>query len=560
MCSSRGNVSDGGDGGSVGGGSVGDSGVDGAWGPPVLQRRVSAPAAGGGADGPPPSLAARSPRSPCRESPRVRRRTSRLNAAWGSNPSRLSHTSAAHAPPASPAPLAISGGAVGASCGGATSAAAFGCGGEAFPDPLLLPSLPQVDFIERIGKGSFGEVFKASAREGEGAAERAAAAPAEAVGAELARHEYESWLNANLRHPQIVQLFTSFTLALEAPAGATHAAAGSACGAGGGGAREGAAGATQWKTHLIMEWCDMGTMQCAAPSSRPLPSPRRGARAKAALRGGAFLDDAGLVRLDFVLATAKEVCAAVAYLHGCGVVHGDLKATNVLLKGAAATRHDGRGFCARVSDFGLSQVMEMFSTPAGPTPTGSSNSSCSRRSSCTGSISSSGSSGGGSAAAGAGAPCFGALTHAAPELLRGAPLSRESDVYAVGVLLWELVTCGAPFHGMNPGQLMSAKLSRPTADMLPLPDWVPRGLAELCQGCWRDDPACRPPMEGVIAALNRLAVELLGQDRAVAAFPDVAKLVLAMRRAAAAATAAASADPHSSGGGGSGGAEAGRER
>jgi hypothetical protein len=34
---------------------------------------------------------------------------------------------------------------------------------------------------------------------------------------------------------------------------------------------------------------------------------------------------------------------------------------------------------------------------------------------------------------------------------------------------------------MNPGQLMSAKLSRPTADMLPLPDWVPRGLAELCQ-------------------------------------------------------------------------------
>jgi hypothetical protein len=120
----------------------------------------------------------------------------------------------------------------------------------------------------------------------------------------------------------------------------------------------------------------------------------------------------------------------------------------------------------QVSDFGLSQVMEMFSTPAGPTPTGSSNSSCSRRSSCTGSISSSGSSGGGSAAAGAGAPCFGALTHAAPELLRGAPLSRESDVYAVGVLLWELVTCGvgrrAPAFGgrvaaIVPGLLPSGR-------------------------------------------------------------------------------------------------------
>jgi hypothetical protein len=124
------------------------------------------------------------------------------------------------------------------------------------PPPSLPPRPPSGGARARAARRG-----AASAREGEGAAERAAAAPAEAVGAELARHEYESWLNANLRHPQIVQLFTSFTLALEAPAGATHAAAGSACGAGGGGAREGAAGATQWKTHLIMEWCDMGTMQ-----------------------------------------------------------------------------------------------------------------------------------------------------------------------------------------------------------------------------------------------------------------------------------------------------------
>jgi len=35
------------------------------------------------------------------------------------------------------------------------------------------------------------------------------------VAMELAQHEYESWLNANLRHPNIVQLFTSFTVALE---------------------------------------------------------------------------------------------------------------------------------------------------------------------------------------------------------------------------------------------------------------------------------------------------------------------------------------------------------
>lgn len=136
---------------------------------------------------------------------------------------------------------------------------------------------------------------------------------------------------------------------------------------------------------------------------------------QAALRSGAFLDDCGACRLDFVLATAKEVAAAVAYLHSNGVVHGDLKSTNVLLRSAAVTRHDARGFCARVSDFGLSQVLDLFETDAFETTAG------------------------GSPTAGA-AQGFGALTHAAPELLRGGRMGRESDVYAIGVLLWELVT------------------------------------------------------------------------------------------------------------------------
>lgn len=35
---------------------------------------------------------------------------------------------------------------------------------------------------------------------------------------------------------------------------------------------------------------------------------------------------------------------------------------------------------------------------------------------------------------------FGALSHAAPELIKGEKLSKASDVYSVGVLLWELVT------------------------------------------------------------------------------------------------------------------------
>ncbi len=161
-------------------------------------------------------------------------------------------------------------------------------------------------------------------------------------------------------------------------------------------------------------------------------------RAQATLRAGAFVDDQGGARLDYILPTAKEVCAAVAYLHSNGVVHGDLKSTNVLLKSAAVTRHDARGFCARVSDFGLSQVLDMFETATtGASGGGGAGAGVGVG---VGGGGQGGRGGGGGGGGGGGHQCFGALTHAAPELLRGGAMSRESDVYAVGILLWELVT------------------------------------------------------------------------------------------------------------------------
>lgn len=54
-----------------------------------------------------------------------------------------------------------------------------------------------------------------------------------------------------------------------------------------------------------------------------------------------------------------DTASGLDYLHSIGVVHGDLKAANVLLKGST---RDVRGFACKISDFGLSRVLDMDAT------------------------------------------------------------------------------------------------------------------------------------------------------------------------------------------------------
>ena len=54
-----------------------------------------------------------------------------------------------------------------------------------------------------------------------------------------------------------------------------------------------------------------------------------------------------------------DTASGLDYLHEMGVVHGDLKAANVLLKGST---RDARGFVCKLADFGLSRVLDMDAT------------------------------------------------------------------------------------------------------------------------------------------------------------------------------------------------------
>jgi serine/threonine-protein kinase len=122
------------------------------------------------------------------------------------------------------------------------------------------------------------------------------------------------------------------------------------------------------------------------------------------------------------LAVAEDVCAALAAAHDQGVIHRDLKAENVML-----VRVAGRGELAKVLDFGVAKVTSQVPAPA---MTGS-------------------------------GFVVGTPGSIAPEQMLGKNDDVRSDLYAVGVLLFEMLAGQAPFVGSTTMELMMRHLSEP---------------------------------------------------------------------------------------------------
>ena len=82
----------------------------------------------------------------------------------------------------------------------------------------------------------------------------------------------------------------------------------------------------------------------------------------------------------------------------------------------------------------------------------------------------------------------GTLAYMAPEQLRGEPADTRSDIWALGVVLYELATGKAPFQGQTGFELTSAILSQP---LPPLPSSVPAPLAGVIDRCLAKEPGER---------------------------------------------------------------------
>jgi serine/threonine protein kinase/tetratricopeptide (TPR) repeat protein len=171
--------------------------------------------------------------------------------------------------------------------------------------------------------------------------------------------------------------------------------------------------------------------------------------------------------LETTLRYGRQLASALAHAHDHGVVHGDLKPSNIIVT---------PGGDIKILDFGLArrsdpaefdrQTLETVSAESRP---------------------------------GLG----GTLRYMAPEQMDAGPASQSTDLWSLGIVLYEMAAGSHPFSGENLYLLCSAILHDPPR---PLPPRVPLGLASIIFRCLEKEPARRYQRAGEVrAALEALA-------------------------------------------------------